>query len=140
MSVITIFPADGPRRRLTIVKRRRAFGLDAPRAPDPGRTEAAILDWLATQMPDIVPLRVLPSQGGADEARSAAGDSRLVALLLPDGRFALLRIETPSGDRGPDALALAALCRRRRVPLSVASNLDEARQALRCLGLEPRAR
>lgn len=138
MSVITVFPADGPRRRLTIVKRRRAFGLDAPRAPDPGRTEAAILRWLATQMPDIVPLRVLPSQGGAGEA--PAGDSRLVALLLPDGRFALLRIETPSGDHGSDAQALATLCRRRRIPLSVASNLDEARQALRRLGFEPRAR
>ena len=120
-------PAQAP-RVVTVARRRRPFGLDAPRPPDVERLETAIRAWLGVHIPDALPLRM--------DTGVAPGTATLV-LLLPAGRTAVLRIETASAAARPDAAALAEACRARRIPLARVVSLEEARSALRRLGYEP---
>ncbi len=117
------------------VRRRRTFGLDAARPSDTRRTEAAVLAWLAARMPRVLPLRVALVQEGSETIGDAARP-RLLALTPPGGRLALLRIEARPGSPAAETRAFADLCTRRRIPLAIISHLDEARQALRRLGIE----
>ncbi|HEX4767578.1 MAG TPA: hypothetical protein VH414_15010 [Lichenihabitans sp.] len=60
-----------------VIRRRRAFGLDHARRPDPARIEAELLARLADARPDIVSLRLRAA--GADE------DAPALVLVPPDG-------------------------------------------------------
>jgi hypothetical protein len=123
-----------------IVKRRRTFGLDAPRAQDPRRTERAVLAWLESAIPEIVPLRVAcpEAAAGGKPVLSPDREGLAMALLLPRGQVALLQIAGGADRPGPRTLALLRDCHARRVPVAVIRTLDEARAALRRFGFEPR--
>lgn len=110
------------------LRRRGAFGLDERRWPDPERVDAQVRAWLRQSFPEIW---VLPDRDGAD----ASG--RSLALLLPRGQVAMLRIERQRDAPGRAAIALLDRCRAMRMPLAVVSSLDEARAALRRFGVEP---
>lgn len=124
-------PRALPSRPAVIVaRRRRAFGLDAPRPPNLARLEAATLDWLDTRMPRVAVLRVVKA-----DSPEPAGATTL-ALLLPGGRVAMLRIDIAPEQCRAKTLALAEQCRVRRIPLAVVASIDEVRAALRRFGLE----
>ncbi|RYB03674.1 hypothetical protein [Lichenibacterium ramalinae] len=110
-------------------RRRGAFGLDERRRPDPARVEEGLRGFLALRLPEVWPL----SPGGAEPA-DASG--RTLALLLPRGHVALLRIERDPERPGPAACALAERCIALRIPHAVVSSLAEGRAALRRLGVE----
>ncbi len=116
---------------LVLTRRRRGFGLDAPRPPNLARLEAAILDWLDTNMRRIAVLRVAKA-----DSTEPSGATTL-ALLLPAGRVAMLRIVIGPERLGAETLALAEQCQMRRVPLAIVDGVEEARAALRRFGLEP---
>ena len=120
-----------PPRPVTVVRRRRAFGLDAPRPPDPRRLEAAVRDWLETNLPSGLVLRLEPET----EAQAKVNPTLLV--LLPGRRLLVLELAagTPTGRQG--ALRLTADCRARSIPLALVSSVDDVRGALRRLGVEP---
>lgn len=124
-----------PSSRPPIVqRRRRSFGLDAPRPPNVGRVERDILAWLAEQIPDALPLRAAEIE---DTPAPGAEQSSTLVLLLPCRQSAVLRIEAWPDRPGRDSLLLAEGCVRRKVPLAVVTSLDEARAALRRWGFEP---
>ena len=110
------------------LRRRGAFGLDERRWPDPERVDAQVRAWLGHTFPEIW---VLPDRDGAD----ASG--RSLALLLPQGQAAMLRIERQRDAPGKAAIVLLDRCRTMRMPVAVVSSLDEARAALRRFGVAP---
>ena len=109
-------------------RRRGAFGLDERRWPDPERIDAQLRVWLRDTYPEIW---VLPDRDDAD----ASG--RSMALLLPRGHVAMLRIERQRDAPGRAGLDLLERCRAMRIPVALVSTLDEARAALRRFGLAP---
>ena len=108
------------------LRRRGAFGLDERRWPDPERVEAQVRVWLRDTYPEIW---VLPDRADAD----ASG--RSMALMLPRGHAAILRIERQRETPGRVALDLLDRCRAMRIPVALVSTLDEARAALRRFGV-----
>ncbi len=114
-----------------VMRRRRSFGLDAARLPDLDRTESAILAWLAAKTPQVFWLKA-----ATPVAKAGARKGSTLLLLLSGGRIAVLRIEVQAGRVAPDTLALARQCRERHVPLSIVSDVDEVKAALRRLGIE----
>ena len=117
-----------------VPRRRGAFGLDERRRPDPARVEEALRQLLATRLPEAWPLAGLAAEPGMDTDPSG----RTLVLLLPRGLAAVLRIERDPGRPSLACRDLASRCRAGNIPHAVVSNLDEGREALRRLGLEPR--
>lgn len=117
--------AAGP----VVERRRRGFGLDEARRPSPERAEREVLAWLAARLPAALPVR------SAGEAEPHAG--RALTLLLPRGRVAVLWFAGRHDDADPRLRGLADACRSRAVPLGIVRGIDDARAALRRLGLEP---
>ncbi len=117
------------------VRRRGAFGLDERRFPDPARVEADLRVFLAGRLPEVWPI---PTQPGPSEPEGEGPGGRTLALLLPRGHVAVLRIDRDPGHPGPESLALAERCRAMRIPHATVSSLSEGRAALRRLGVEPR--
>ena len=121
-----------------VIRRRRAFGLDHARRPDPARIEAELLARLTEAVPEVVSLRLRPA--------GAAEDAPTLVLLPPGGRIAVLRIGLRSGQ--PDgkaesgsatdraARALETACRRARIPFATLNHTDDLRAALRRCGIE----
>lgn len=118
-------------RVVAVTRRRRAFGLDAPRPPDLRRTEAAILEWIGARTPRILVFRAEDPEDGTAPPRAST-----LVLVLPGGRIAILRVEI-TAEPGARTLALADRCRTRSVPLALVADVPEARAALRRLGVEP---
>jgi hypothetical protein len=112
-----------------VARRRGAFGLDDRRRPQPERIEAELRAFLAGRLPEVWPL---PSAQEPDDA------GRTLALLLPQGHVAVLRIEAKPEDPGPAGHALAARCAAMRIPHATVSSLVQGRAALRRFGVEPR--
>ena len=110
------------------LRRRGAFGLDERRWPDPERVDAQVRVWLRQTFPEIW---VLPDRDGADLS------GRSLALLLPHGQAAMLRIERQRDAPGKAARVLIDRCRAMRMPVALVSSLDEARAALRRFGVAP---
>ena len=108
-------------------RRRGTFGLDERRWPDPARVEEALRGFLALRLPEIW----VPGPGQAD----ATG--RTLALVMPRGHVAMIRIERDPGRPGPGARGLAERCAALGVPHARVSSLDEGRAALRRLGIAP---
>ena len=106
--------------------RRGTFGLDERRWPDPERVDAQVRVWLRQTCPDFW---ILPDHDGAD----ASG--RSLVLLLPRGQVAMLRIERQRDAPGKAAIVLLDRCKAMRMPVAVVSSLEEARAALRRLGV-----
>ena len=124
--------SHGPKPRIiTILRKRRAFGLDAPRPPDLKRLEADIRDWLEQKVPSGLVLRLA--------AEDTAEASRTLLILLPGCRVALLCMEAGAPDRSASP-QLAADCRARGIALALVSSIDDVRAALRGLGIEPEER
>lgn len=117
-----------------VSRRRGAFGLDERRFPDPARVEADLRSFLAGRLPEVWPFPTGPAMPAEEEG--AGG--RTLALLLPRGHVAMLRIDRDPGHPGPGSLALAERCRAMRIPHATVSSLSEGRAALRRLGVEPR--
>lgn len=124
--------ATAARLPVAVTRRRRAFGLDAPRPPNLPRIETAIVDWLAAQMPHVACLRVASGPRDAEDPTAAT-----LALLLPAGRTAILRIDLAPARPGPASSALVRQCRARRIPIDIVTGIEDVRAALRRLGLEP---
>ena len=82
--------------------------------------------WLRQTCPGIW---ILPDHDGAD----ASG--RSLVLLLPRGQVAMLRIERGRDAPGKAAIVLLDRCKAMRMPVAVVSSLEEARAALRRLGV-----
>ena len=119
-----------------LARRRGAFGLDERRRPDPARVEEDLRRLLALHLPEVWPL---PAPG--DPAGLAAGDEasgRTLALLLPRGHVAVLRIERDRDCPGATSRALAERCRAMHIPHATVSSVAEGRAALRRLGVDPR--
>ena len=114
-----------------LARRRGAFGLDERRWPDPARVEAALRCFLAERLPEIWPF---PAAGEA-----AGGEARTLALLMPRGHVAMLRIERDPARPGPVSRALAERCGAMHIPHATVSTLEEGRAALRRLGVSPPA-
>lgn len=112
-----------------VARRRGAFGLDDRRRPQPERIEAELRAFLAGRLPEVWPL---PSAHEPDDA------GRTLALLLPQGHVAVLRIEAKPEDPGPVGRALAARCTAMRIPHANVASLVQGRMALRRFGIEPR--
>ncbi len=117
------------------LRRRGAFGLDERRFHDPARVEADLRAFLAGRLPEVWPL---PTRPGAPEPEGDGPGGRTLALLLPRGHVAVLRIDRDPGHPDPESLALAERCRAMRIPHATVSSLSEGRAALRRLGVEPR--
>ena len=113
-----------------VARRRGAFGLDERRLPDPARVEAGLRSLLERTLPEVW---TVPADGDAD----AAG--RTLALVLPRGRVAMLRIERDPENPGAACRALVERCRRLNIPQATVSSLEGARGALRRLGVAPPA-
>lgn len=126
-------PADGTAtpRHVEIVRKRRAFGLDAPRPPDPRRLEAGIRDWLEANMPSALVLRL----GPGDDAQADMNPALIV--LLPGCRLVVLGLEATASAARSGGVRLTADCRARGIPLALVSTVDDVRAALRRLGIEP---
>lgn len=120
-----------------IPRRRGAFGLDERRWPDPAQVEAGLRTFLAGRLPEIWPL---PTPGEPLRPGEAPDDDggRTLALLLPRGHVAVLRIARDPHRPGPASHALAARCRAMRIPHATVSSVEEGRAALRRMGIEPR--
>ena len=120
-----------------VSRRRGAFGLDERRFPDPARVEADLRTFLAARLPDVwpIPTRLEPPEPAP--AGDGAG-GRTLALLLPRGHVAVLRIDRDPRHPGPASRALADRCRALHIPHATVSSLSEGRAALRRLGVEPR--
>ena len=130
MTVDAALAGTASRYRVERVARRRgAFGLDDRRRPDPARIEAELRAFLAERLPEIWPLPTLPEPDDA---------GRTLALLLPEGHVAVLRIEAKPERPGPMGRALAARCTALRIPHATVSSLMQGRAALRRFGVEPR--
>ncbi len=114
-------------------RRRGAFGLDERRRPDPARVEAALRCFLAGRLPEVWCLPGLSDGIQTDEGGPAG---RTLALLLPRGHVAVLRIERDPDRPGAASRALADRCRAMRIPHATVSSVEEARAALRRLGVE----
>lgn len=110
-----------------LTRRRGAFGLDERRWPDPARVDAALRCFLAERFPEVWPL---PALGEA-----AGGEARTLALLMPRGHVAVLRIERDPTRPGPASRALAERCGAMHIPYATVSTLEEGRAALRRLGI-----
>lgn len=117
-------------------RRRGSFGLDERRFPDPARVEAELRRFLAGRLPEVWPVPTPP--GVSDPARADAAGGRTLALLLPRGHVAVLRIDRDPDRPDPESIALADRCRAMRIPHATVSSLAEGRSALRRLGVEPR--
>lgn len=122
---------------LVVRRRRRPFGLDAPRPPDVRRLEGEILAWLAEDMPAALALRATDLPGASGLSGPGAEQSATLVLLLPHRQTAVLRLEARPDRPHRDAVAFAEGCVRRKVPLAIVSTLAEARAALRRWGFEP---
>ena len=118
-------------RPVEVVRRRRSFGLDAPRPPDPRRLEAAVRDWLETNLPSGLVLRLEP------ETKAQAKASPTLLVLLPGCRVLVLELAAGTSTGRHAALRLTADCRARSIPLALVSTVDDVRGALRSLGIEP---
>ena len=116
-------------------RRRGSFGLDERRFPDPARVEAELRAFLAGHLPEVWPI---PTRSGSPEPVGDGAGGRTLALLLPRGHVAVLRVDRDPGRPGPESLALAERCRAMRIPHATVSSLSEGRAALRRLGVEPR--
>ena len=117
-------------RRVEIVRKRRAFGLDAPRPPDPRRLEAGIRDWLDANLPSALVLRLGPGN-------DAQADAIALIVLLPGCRLIVLGLEAAASAARSGEARLKADCRARGIPLAPVSTVDDVRAALRRLGIEP---
>lgn len=118
-----------------VPRRRGAFGLDERRFPDPARVEADLRTFLAGRLPEVWPI---PTRSWPPEPAGDWAGGRTLALLLPRGHVAVLRIDRDPGHPDPESLALAERCRAMRIPHATVSSLSEGRAALRRLGVEPR--
>ena len=115
--------------RFTRVTRRRgAFGLDERRWPDPEIVEAGLVSLLGRVLPEAWPLPT-----GVEGSGDASG--RTLALLLPRGHVAMLRIERDPDHPGPACRDLVERCRALHIPQATVSSVEEGRAALRRLGL-----
>ena len=113
--------------RFTRVTRRRgAFGLDERRWPDPEVVEAGLMSLLGRVLPEVWPL---PTAG-----EDLSG--RTLALLLPRGHVAMLRIERDPDHPGPACRTLVERCRALHIPQATVSSVEEGHAALRRLGVE----
>ncbi len=113
--------------RFTRVTRRRgAFGLDERRWPDPEIVEAGLKSFLGRALPEVWPF---PSIGEDPSGRT-------LALLLPRGHVAMLRIERDPDHPGPACRDLVERCRALHIPQATVSSVEGARAALRRLGVE----
>ncbi len=112
-----------------VAHRRGAFGLDDRRRPRPERIEAELRAFLTGRLPEVWPLPSLPDPDDA---------GRTLALLLPQGHVAVLRIEAKPEDPGPAGRAVAVRCAAMRIPHATVSSLLQGRAALRRFGVEPR--
>ena len=116
--------------RFTRVTRRRgAFGLDERRWPDPEIVEAGLVSLLGRLVPEAWPLAT-----GSAATEDPTG--RTLALLLPHGHVAMLRIERDPDRPGPACQDLVERCRTLRIPQATVSSVEEGRAALRRLGVE----
>ncbi len=117
-------PASTP--PVSRLRRRGTFGLDERRWPDPERVDAEVRAWLRDTFPEIWVLQ---------EREGAEASGRSMALLLPQGHVAMLRIERRRDAPGRAALDLLDRCGTMRIPVALVSTLDEARAALRRFGI-----